>query len=165
MFATKPENIRAAINKEEIAATALTFYKTTHSALIICWNTACAGDNLGTYISPPSTWISRKGEENPAKKQKNLDSSAPSGRSGASATPSNTRTNTTNRTTGSNPNLGMLNAPAHIRNGPQLSNGQKVCMPFIRLGESCSLGRSCPNAHATPRFTTLPDLIRQPHHH
>jgi hypothetical protein len=53
----------------------------------------------------------------------------------------------------------MINAPPNIQHGPQLSNGQKVCLPFICKGDSCSLGRNCPNAHSTTRYISQPDLV------
>jgi hypothetical protein len=54
--------------------------------------------------------------------------------------------------------MGMINAPMHIRNGPSSSSGQKVCLPFVRKGDMCTLGRACPNAHMTPRYSSVPDL-------
>jgi hypothetical protein len=56
-FATKSEMIRKVINKEDIPTSALTFYKATHAELLRHLNAAYAGDNLGNYSSPPSTWV------------------------------------------------------------------------------------------------------------
>jgi hypothetical protein len=56
-FATKWEMIRKKINKEDIPMSALAFYKATQAELLRRLNAACAGDNLGNYLSPPSTWV------------------------------------------------------------------------------------------------------------
>jgi hypothetical protein len=154
-FATKSEMLHKVINKEDISVSALAFYKATHAELLRRLTAACAGDNLGHYSSPPSTWIpfQKQKDQNKQKQSKTGGDSSPS--SGARPSGDN------NRSGGTTPNtaiMGMINAPTHIRNGPTLSSGQKVCLPFVRKGDSCTLGRACPNAHMTPRFSSVPDL-------
>lgn len=156
IFATKSDMIRKVINKEEIPVSALAFYKATHAELLRRLNAACAGDNLGNYSSPPSTWVPfQKQKEQSKQKQSNKTGgdSPPSGGARSSGDNNRSGSNGTNTAT-----MGMINAPTHIRNGPSLSNGQKVCLPFVRKGDSCTLGRTCPNAHMTPRFSSVPDL-------
>jgi hypothetical protein len=40
-----------------------------------------------------------------------------------------------------------------------LSSSQKVCLPFFCKDGTCTLGRACPNAHITPWFSLMPDLM------
>ena len=158
-FATKPEWLRKAIKNEEIPSTGLTYYKATHREFLHRINMACASDSLGNYASAPSTWVSPSAndKESPAKKmQKTGDSVSLRNRMGANSNAGNTNTGSTVST--SNPAYGMINAPPNINNGPQLSNGQQVCMPFIRRGDSCPLGRTCPKAHVTNRYLSPPDM-------
>jgi hypothetical protein len=154
-FATKSEWIRKAINKEDIPSSALAFYNATHSELLRRLTAACAGDNLGHYSSPPSTWIPfQKKKEDQKKQSKNNNDSSPSGNARSSGD-----ANRSGNTTTTNPaTLGMISAPPNIRNGPSLTSGQKVCLPFVRKGDSCTLGRACPNAHMTPRYSSMQDL-------
>jgi hypothetical protein len=159
LFATKPEWLRKAMRGEEIPANALVYYKATHREMIHRINMACTSDSLGHYASPPSTWISPrdKDKDSPAKKSpKTGDSVSPGGRTGDHGRSTTPRSSVP---TGSNPAFGMINAPPNIQHGPQLSNGQKVCLPFLRKGDSCTLGRNCPNAHCTTRYITQPDLV------
>jgi hypothetical protein len=106
-----------------------------------------------TICLPPSTWVPfQKKDQNKQKQQKTCGASTLGG-----AKPSSD-----NNKSGSNgPNTatrGMINAPAHIQNGPSLSSGQKVCLPIVRKGDTCTLGRACPNAHMTPQFSLMLDL-------
>jgi hypothetical protein len=159
-FATKSEMIRKVINKEDIPTSALAFYKATDAKLLRRLNAACAGDNLGNYSSPPSTWVpfqrlnEDQNNQNKQKQQKTGgDSSAPGGARPSSDTKRSSGTGLSTAT------MGMLNAPTHIWNGPSLFSGQKVCLPFVRKGDTCTLGRACPNAHMTPRYSLVPDLM------
>jgi hypothetical protein len=154
-FATKSDWIRKSINKEEIPASALAFYKATHAELLRRLNAACAGDNLGNYSSPPSTWVPFQKPKDQAKQKqsKTNGESSPSG--GARSSGDNTRSQNGNNNTAT---MGMITALPNIRNGPNLSSGQKVCLAFVRKGDSCTLGRGCPNAHMTPRFSSVQDL-------
>ena len=156
-FATKSEMIRKVINKEDIPMSALAFYKATHAELLRRLNAACAGDNLGNYLSPPSTWVPfqkpNNKDQNKQKQQKTGGDSSTSG--GGKPSSDNNRSGGTGLSTAT---MGMINAPTHIRNGPSLSSGQKVCLPFVRKGDTCTLGRACPNAHMTPRYSSVPDL-------
>jgi hypothetical protein len=170
MFAIKPEWVSIAIDTAaDIPANGLTYYKATHRGVIDRINMACGSDNLGNYASPPSTWVSPRSKEKEALSRKSQRTDAtvsPGGRPGDSRNnnSNNNNNNNNNNTTvgstpqGSNRALGMINAPPNINNGPQLGNGQQLCMPFARRGDSCALGRNCPNAHATLRYTSQSDI-------
>jgi hypothetical protein len=153
-FATKSEWIKKAIAKDDIPLSALTFYNATHTELLRRFTAACAGDNLGNYSSPPSTWTpSQKKKEDAKKQSKTSNDSSPGGSRSSGTNGTRSGTNVADPAT-----LGMISAQQHIRNGPSLSSGQKVCLPFVRKGDSCTLGRACPNAHMTPRYSSVQDL-------
>jgi hypothetical protein len=147
--ATKLEMIRKVINKEDIPTSALAFYKATHAKLLRGLNAACAGDNLGNYLSLPSTWVpfQKPKNQNKQKQQKTSGDFSTSG--GAKPFSDNNRSGGTGLSTAT---MGMINAPMHIQNGPSLSSGQKVCLPFV------CLERACPNVHMTPWYSLVPDL-------
>jgi hypothetical protein len=159
---TDPRWIRAVLNNEEIPASAIQFYKATHSSVLAKWQKAVASDTLGPYVSAPSTWISQKTKEQTKKSAKTNDASSPgnssnTNRSGTSSGPD--RRQQTARGSGSDPNLGLISAPDNIRNGPQMSNGKRLCMAFARKGKSCNnQGYNCPGAHVTLKHASLADL-------
>jgi hypothetical protein len=155
IFVIKSEMICKVINKEDIPVSALAFYKATHAELLRCLNAACAGDNLGNYSSPPSTWVpfQKQKDQNKHKQPKTGGDSSPSG--GARPSGNNNRSGSNGPNTAT---MGMINAPTHIRNGPGLSSGQKVCLAFVCKGDTCTLGCACPNAHMTPWYSLVPDL-------
>lgn len=154
-FATNRDWVRAAINNVEIPESALKYYQSSHIDLLRKLNTACAGDSLGNYASPPSTWApNQRPKEQLAKKSlKTGDSVSPGGtRAGG---PNNTNNRPANDSATS---YGLITSPQNIRYGPQLSSGQKVCLPFIRAGDRCTFGRECPNAHLNAKYSTVPEL-------
>ena len=159
-FATNPKYIRAVLNDEEIPASALAFYRATHSSVISKWQKAVASDTLGPYVSPPSTWVSPKVKEQAKKTPKQTDSSTPGGskeRSGSGGPPDRRQPGGT-RAPGSDPNFGMIIAPDSVRNGPQLSSGKRLCLAFARKGKSCTQGYNCPHQHASTRTALISDL-------
>jgi hypothetical protein len=127
-FATKSEMICKVINKEDIQTSALVFYKATHAELLHRLNAACAGDNLGKYLSPPSTWVpfqKPNKDQNNQNKQKQQKTGRDSSTTGGARPSSNTNRS---RGTGlSTATMGMINAPTHIW------NGKCVCLLFSRV--------------------------------
>jgi hypothetical protein len=114
IFVIKSEMICKVINKEDISVSALAFYKATHAELLHHLNAACAGDNLGNYLSPPSTWapFQKQKDQNNHKQPKTGGDSSPSGGARSSGD--------SNRSGGNGPNtatMGMINVPTHIQNG------------------------------------------------
>jgi hypothetical protein len=160
-FATNPKYIRAVLNEEEIPASALTFYKATHSSVISKWQKAVASDTLGPYVSPPSTWVSPKAKEQAKKTPKHNESSTPGssskGQSGPGGPPDRRQPGGA-RAPGSDPTFGMIIAPDSVRNGPQLSSGKRLCLAFARKGKSCTQGFNCSHQHVSTRTATIPDL-------
>jgi hypothetical protein len=110
---------------------------------------------LGNYLSPPSTWVpfQKPKDQNKQKQQKTGGDSSTSG--GAKPSGNNNRSGGTGVSTAT---MGMINTPTHIRNGPSLSSGQKVCLPFVHKGDTCTLGCACHNAHMTPWYSLVWDL-------
>jgi hypothetical protein len=107
-FATNPKYIHAILNDKEIPASALTFYRATHSSVISKWQKAIASDTLGPYVSPPSTWVSPKAKEQAKKTPKQSNSLTPGGstrgQSGSGGPPDRCQSGGT-RVPGSDPNI------------------------------------------------------------
>jgi hypothetical protein len=159
-FATDPQYTKAALTGEEIPASAIDFYQSVRLSVINNWRKAAAADNLGPYASPPSTWISARAAKEASKKTaKTTEGSTPSSRNNHRNTSSTSQQPTQQRTgTGSDPNLGLLQAPDSIRNGPQLPNGKRLCLPFASKGKTCPHGFNCTGGHVTLRNASLPEL-------
>jgi hypothetical protein len=155
-FATKSEWIRKAINKEEIPASALAFHKATHAELLCRLNAACAGDNLGNYSSPSSTWVAFLKTKDQVKQKQSNGNGESSPLGGVRSSGDNDRSS--NSTNNNAATMGMITVLPNIRNGPSLSSGQNICLPFVCKGDSCTVGRGCPNAHMTLRFSLVQDL-------
>jgi hypothetical protein len=159
-FVTNPKYICAVLNNEKIPATALTFYKATHSSVISKWQKAVASDTLGPYVSPLSAWVSPKAKEQTKKTPKHNESSTPGGsfkgQSGSGGPPDRCQPGSA-RAPGSDPTFGMITAPDSVRNGPQLSSSKRLGLAFARKGKSCNQGYNC-HQHATARTASIPDL-------
>jgi hypothetical protein len=99
------------INKEDIPTSALAFYKATYAELLRSLNAACAGDNLGNYSSPQSTWVpfQKPKDQTKQKQQKTGGNCSTSG--GAKPSSNNNRSAGTGLSTAT---MGMINAPTHI---------------------------------------------------
>jgi hypothetical protein len=115
---------------------------------------------LWPYVSPPSTWVSPKVKEQAKKTPKQTDSLTPGGSKERSASggPPDRRQLGGTRVPGSDPNFGMIIAPDSVRNGPQLTNGKRLCLAFARKGKSCTQGYNCPHQHVSTRTALISDL-------
>jgi hypothetical protein len=157
---TDPRWIRAVLKNEDIPASAIAFFKATHTQVINKWQKAVGGDTLGPYASPPSTWVSSKVKDQAKKSSKGTDVSSPAGGRNPPSRFSgpDRRQHQVGRSSGSDPNMGMIIAPDNVRNGPQLSSGKRLCLAFARKGKSCTYGFNCTGDHLSLRNATLPDL-------
>jgi hypothetical protein len=158
---TEPRWIRAVMQNDEIPASAIAFFKATHTSVINKWQKAVASDTLGPYASPPSTWVSPKAKEQAKKSNKGTVASTPAGGQNPPARLSSgpdRRQQQAGRATGSDQNLGLIIAPDNVRNGPQLSSGKRLCMAFARMGKSCNQGLNCTGSHLTLKHASIPDL-------
>jgi hypothetical protein len=161
-FANDARWIQAVSQGADIPASALDYYRSVHNCVIANLQRASGSDSLGSYQSPPSTWISPRVK----KAAKTTETSSPSGaRQQMRSAPTNQHQATAShqqaahpRTTTSNPDFGMLLVPDHIRNGPQLASGKRLCLLFAAKTRSCSNRSTCNGEHVTSHTASIPDL-------
>jgi hypothetical protein len=152
---------KAVVEDKEIPADALTYYLSTHNQVIAKWQKAVQGDTLGPYASAPSTYISPKAKADAKKSAKGTDSASPGG---ANNNKSNSNSGSSDRrpqnarSSGSDPNLGLVSAPDHVRNGPVMTSGKRLCLMFSRKGKSCNQGPNCSGSHITLKHGSIEDL-------
>ena len=151
---------KAVVEDKEIPADALSYYLSTHNQVIAKWQKAFQSDTLGPYASAPSTYISPKAKVDAKKTAKSTDSASPasSGTNKSSSNGGSDRRTPTARGSGSDPNFGLLSAPDHVRNGPMMSSGKRLCLNFARKGKSCNQGPNCSGYHITLRQGSIEDL-------
>jgi hypothetical protein len=161
-FANDAKWIQAVSQDTEIPASALDYYRSVHNSVIANLQRASGSDSLGSYQSPPGSWISPRVAKKAAKI---AETSSPSGaRQQMRSAPSNQHQGTASnqsanpRGSTSNPDYGMFLVPDNIRNGPQLASGKRLCLLFAAKGRSCSNRFTCSGEHVSSRTASIPDL-------